>query len=394
MSREYFNCYDTKYAGLCKRPLKHYCYKLEVLDWYEFVSEELTDLLIDEGSISINRQQGIRRSCTITLSNINKEIEPTQNSKFWYTRKFKLWSGIIDDISGDVYWFPEGVFLTSSVDYSNDGKLEISGVDKFGVFTAEYGASILEAEHRIKAGTKITTAIRDILQTDIGNGRMCDPVEPVFDVELYGEEVPYDISVSGGQYLGDILIELALCLGADIYYDADGRLNVHLGTTDTHYRQRGSQWVFDAGDANVISEGVSSELNTAVNIITVTGTDGNDCHYYYTAENRDPTSPISVDAVGRRAGSTIETSMGYSDQRCKEFAEYWLKEKSIITLSVNIESAYLPHLDVDKNITLESDGVADCRRFIITSITMPFGSLGSMTLSATNIVDLLYYNEI
>lgn len=111
-------------------------------------------------------------------------------------------------------------------------------------------------------------------------------------------------------------------------------------------------------------------------------------------EIKSATSPISVDAVGRRAGSTIETSMGYSDQRCKEFAEYWLKEKSIITLSVNIESAYLPHLDVDKNITLESDGVADCRRFIITSITMPFGSLGSMTLSATNIVDLLYYNEI
>lgn len=387
------NRFDTRYIGLCKQPVRHFCYKLEILDWYEFVTEELTDILIDEGSVAINRAQGVRRSCSITLANINKEVVPTQDSKFWYTRKFKLWSGIKDELSGDIYWFPQGVYLTTAVSTSSDGKLEISGVDKFGLFTSEYGASVLDAEHKISRGKKITTVIRDILNTDIGNGRVCDPIEPLFDIDLYEEEVPYDISVSGGQYMGDILVELALCLGADIYYDADGRLNVHTGTTDTHYRQRGSQWVFEHQDVNVISAGISTELSSAVNAVTVTGTDENECHHYYTAENRDPTSPISINAVGRRTGSTIETNMGYSDQRCKEFAEYWLREKSVLSLSVSIESIFLPHIDVDKNITIVDDN-GDSSRYIITSVTMPFGGVGNMTLGAANIVDLLYYNEI
>ncbi len=388
------NRFDTKYIDLCRQPIRHFCYKLEILDWYEFITEEITDILIDEGSITISRAQGVRRSCTITLACFNKEVSPTQNSKFWYTRKFKLWSGIRDDTGNVAYWFPQGVYLTTAVSMSGDGKINISGVDKFGLFTAEYGASVLEAEHRIKAGTKITTAICDILKTDIGNGRVCDPVEPLFDVDLYSETVPYDISVSGGQYIGDILVELALCLGADIYYDENGRLNVHAGTTDTHYKQRGSQWVFEHGDVNASAIGIDMELNSAVNAITVTGTDENECHHYYTAENRDPTSPVCIEAIGRRTGSTIETSMGYSDQRCKEFAEYWIREKSVIALSVNIEAVFLPHFDVDKVITIVDGESGDELRYIVTSVTMPFGSTGSMTLNAANIVDLLYYNEI
>ncbi len=390
---EMFNRLDTSYINLCKQPIRHFCYKLEILDWNEFVTEELTDFIIDEGSVTINREQGVRRSCTITLSNINKEVVPTQNSKFWYTRKFKLWSGIKNDSSDITYWFPQGVFLTTAVSSSTDGRLEISGVDKFGLFTAEYGASVLEAEYRIAAGNKITNIIRDILKTDIGNGRVCDPIEPVFDIELYNEAVPYDISVSGGQYIGDILIELALCLGAEIYYDENGRLNVHSGTTDTHYTRRGSQWIFEPRDINAASLNTRSELNSAVNAVTVTGTDENDCHHYYTAENREPTSPISIEAVGRRVGSTIGTNMGYSDQRCKEFAEYWLREKSVIALSVNIESVFLPHVDVDKVITIINDN-GENSNYIITSVTMPFGSTGNMTMTATNVVDLQYYNEI
>lgn len=392
--KEIYNRFDTRYAMLCRQPIRHFCYKLEILDWYEFPTEELTDLLIDEGSITINRSQGVRRSCSIVLANVNKESEPTQNSKFWYTRKFKLWSGMVDEADNTIYWFSQGVFLTTAVSSTADGRLEITGVDKFGLFTAEYGASVLEAEHRIKAGTKITTAIRDIIQMDMGNQCVCDPVEPLFDVSLYGEEVPYDISTSAGQYIGDILVELALCLGSDIYYDTDGRLNVHSGTTDTHYRQRGSQWVFEQNDINIVSFGSSAELGSAVNVVTVTGTDENDCHYYYTAENRDPTSPINVNAVGKRAGETIETSMGYSEQRCKEYAEYWLKEKSLIALSLSFECVFLPHLDVDKNITITGESTMEQKRYIITALTIPFGSIGSMSMSATNIVDLLHYNEI
>lgn len=363
------------------------------MDWYECVIEEFTDKLVESGSITVAYNQGVRRSCSLTIYNEYGETAPSPNSRFWYTKKFKLWSGIEDPWTGDIFWFPCGVYLTTSVSI-NGNHISISGVDKFGLFTSEFGASVLEAEHRIDNGKSIATAIRDILQMGLGNNRVCDPVEPLIDVSLYSETVPYDISVSGGQYMGDILIELALCMGADIYYDGDGVLNVHRGTTDTSYSTKGAQWVFEKNDANTASLGTDSDLSTAINIVTVTGTDKDDLVYYYTAANTNPSSPLSIEAVGKRAADTIETDAGYSTQRCKEYAEYWVHEKSIIALSVSIECIFLPHLDVNKIIMLINPQTDSYERYIVTEITMPFGGTSNMTLGVTNTVDLPYYNEI
>lgn len=389
-----YNRLDTTYIDLCKDKLRRYRYKLEILDWYEFVTKEITDELIDSGSITINRSQGVRRSCNITLFNFDNEIEPSYSSDFWLTKKFKLWCGIEDETTGNIYWFPQGVYLTTAFNISSDHKIQITGVDKFGLFTADFGASILTAEHRIARGKKITIAIRDIIRMSMGNKRLCDPIEPLFDVELFEEEVPYDISLSAGQYIGDILIELALCLGADIYYDGNGRLCVHRGTTDTNYAHKGAQWLFDGHDVNVISTGTNSQLSSAINMVTVTGTDDNEVHHYYTAKNTNHTSPLNIYAIGERAAATIETDMGYSDERCKEYAEYWLHKKSVLALEVNIESIVIPHMDVDKVIMIDSDNNGDYRRYIVTSVNLPFGTIGTMSLGVTNIVDLLYYNEI
>ena len=389
-----YNCFDTTYIDLCKNKLRRYRYKLEILDWYEFVTKEISDELIDSGSITINRSQGVRRSCSLTLFNFDSETEPSYNSDFWLTKKFKLWCGIEDESTGNIYWFPQGVYLTTQFNITSDCKLQITGVDKFGLFTADFNASILTAEHRIARGKKIVMAIRDIIRMSMGNKRICDPIEPLFDADLFDEEVPYDISVSAGQYIGDILVELALCLGADIYYDGHGRLCVHRGTTDTSYAQRGAQWYFDNHDINVISTGTDSQLSTAINMVTVTGTDADEVHHYYTARNTNHASPLNIYAIGERAAATIETDMGYSDQRCKEYAEYWLREKSVLALSVSRESIVIPHMDADQVIAIDSDGSGDYKRYIVSSVNIPFGNIGTMSLSVTNVVDLLYYNEI
>ena len=66
---------------------------------------------------------------------------------------------------------------------------------------------------------KIYDIIRSILLMDKWNGEVIDYIDPLLD-PLYKDEVlPYDINKSAGSYLGDILIELANILGANIYYD-------------------------------------------------------------------------------------------------------------------------------------------------------------------------------
>ena len=388
----YKNVVNTSYLGICHEPLHHYHYKVELLDWYEFVTMEITGECVDEGTITVNRSQGVRRSCSLSLFNYEGKQVIDRDSKFWYTKKFKLWTGIENEYTGDIYWFSQGVFLTTSVEY-NDNKIQITGVDKFGLFTSDVGASVLEAEHKIYRDEEIVQVIRNIISTDLGNGRSLDPIDPVIDLNLCGIKVPYDISISAGQFLGDILVELALCLGADIFYDGDGRLNVVRGTTDTKYSKKGAQWVFGIKDSNLISIGTNCDLSSAVNKVTVFGTDADDCHHYYTAVNNDPTSQISISAIGVRTAETIETAMGYSDQRCREYAEYWLGEKSIITLSVNIECVFIPHIDVDKVVMITDDN-GDSARYIVSQVNIPFGSTSNMSMSVTNVADLPYFNEI
>ena len=107
--------------------------KVEWLNPDESVSFEFTNSLYDINvDLSVNYQNGSRRSCTITLNN-DKNIFPVNFNNIWIGQKFKLWQGIYLD-EETPYYFPQGVFYISNPNevYQPDNRtIKINGVDKW-----------------------------------------------------------------------------------------------------------------------------------------------------------------------------------------------------------------------------------------------------------------------
>lgn len=394
---EYTNVFNSKYIEVAQRDIIYPKFKVQVLDSFENVMYEITNDISKEnsGSISINYQQGVRRSIDVSI--IDKEgtfINRMMNESSWATNRIKFFVGLMDQRNDDIYWFSQGVYYVNGITASHalsSKMLEIQGVDKFGIFGSETGYNQLEGTYLIPAGTKIYSAIKDILLLETGSGFVIDPIEPVLDPAFINEVTPYDISKAPGGYMSEILIELAYVLGASIFYDTEGRLNVVKGTLDNKYSNYSSMWSFTEALREYGESSLSLDVVNFVNTVKVIGTNVNDKIYEYTAVNDNPLSPTRVSLVGKKI-TYIETPMAYNEDRAKEYAEYKLNELSILQAAVSFNSAMLPHLDVDMVIDLtDSYYKYNKERFIIQSLTIPISTSDSMSIDACNIAILPYW---
>lgn len=394
---QYTDVFNAKYIEVAKRQTVYPKFKVQMLDVFENVSYEVTgDISKDtSGSISINYQQGVRRS--VSLSFIDKDgqyFDSFLNQGSWALQKFKLLIGLLDVFTGDIYWFSQGIFYITafSANRSLSSKIvTISGVDKFGIFGQQTGYNQLEATYLIPEGTKIYSAIKDILTIDAGNGFSIDPKEPILDPYFIDETTPYDITKSPGSYMSDILVELAYILGASIFYDVNGRLNIVRGTTDFSYSGQPSMWEFSDVMPEYMNPNLSIDVVNFINAVRVVGSNVNDKIYEYTAENNNPSSPTRVELIGRKI-HYIETAMAYDEERAKEYAEYKLNELSVLQSSISFESTILPHLDVDEVVDVNDKYYKYVKkRFIIQSLSIPISTSDIMQISACDVATLPYW---
>lgn len=395
----FVDVYNADYISLVKASVIKPKFKIELLDLYENTIGEITkDISVDNsGSISINYQQGVRRSCSFTLSDTFGKYRPMSNDNiFGFNTKFKIYVGLENIQTGETYWFSQGIFYTTNPtsSHANSNKtVTVNGVDKFGIFTSDTGYNQLEGTYIVPAKSKLYAVVKDILSLELGNGYMIDPKEPHIDAEFINYELPYDIKKSPGSYMGDILIELGNVLGADIFYDTNGILNITSGTTDITYSKQSSIWDFSDVLPEYSNGSVSLNTIDAINIVKVVGNQVNDSEIYIgNAENHNPLSPTAIEKIGRKI--YYEESANLPNQaRADEYARYVLNSKSIIQTAIGFSSTLIPHLDVNRVITITDDYYKyEQERFIIQSITLPLDSKTLMSISCNNIASLPYYD--
>ena len=397
ITTNYLNILNSKYIDIAQRNTIHPMFKIELLDIYENIVDEITgDISTDtSGSISVNYQQGVRRSISLTFIDTDSRFIPdSKGNLIWANKKFKVFVGLKDEEKGSIYWFPQGVYYFTNATSSRDGancKTTITGVDKFGKFGSELGYNQLESTYLIPAGTNIYSAIKGILNMDIGNGQPIDPIEPILDPIYIDEVCPYDIKKSPSEYLSEILIELADVLGCDIYYDINGRLRIDNGTIDVSYSNKASIWNFSDILPEYSNSSVSTNFVDFINAVKVVGNNINDQIYEYTAYNNNPESPTRVDLIGKKM-RYIDSATVYNEDRAKDYAVYKLNTLSILQLAINFSSTLLPHLDVNKIITITDKHFNyNMQRFIIQSLTIPLSYSELMTINASNVASLPYY---
>lgn len=263
--------------------------KVEWLNFDETVAYEFTNFLYDVNvDLSVNYQNGSRRTCTLTLNNDRNQF-PINFNNIWIGQKFKLWMGVyIDDKTP--YYFPQGVFYVSNpndVYQPSTRTIKINGVDKWAFLDGTLNG-ILHGTYQTNINNDLCAAIRGLLKLsrfDISFketndvAQMIDPVPPfisplflnkqnfvlntnsIYDtthnttpiyytydskngtynaykyqqslwkneyntlyVKKYVWECPYTAKVERGKTYADVLLEYATILCAHIYYDVNGRL--------------------------------------------------------------------------------------------------------------------------------------------------------------------------
>ena len=406
---EYFNQFSNAYNNALSNLNNNYRIRLEILTDEETVIGEITkDLsLTAAGQITINYEQITRRSCSLSLINVDNKYIPTKNSPFWLNRKFKLWLGLV--VGKDTYWWSQGIFYTVSAN-ATGRILSIEGVDKGGALDGTLKLNMTEAQYQFKRGKALTEMIKQTLALDVGNpygsknfpigfggNRPIDSQPPLIGIEYYGFNTVADISIDANSYISEMFVNMAELYAADCYYNTNGNLVFEQHIDSSGYNYVPTQWSFT--DLSSTFEDVNYEYSyEGENVVTVytNTTEAGVRNVAWTAYNTNPLSPLNV-ATGIRRAPHIEIPYYHNKQLsqdqqeaqqikdCRSTANHYLLANSMLGMTLNFNAPIIPHMDVNKTIQI-SDQYADIENgiYVVQSITIPLSS-DKMQISATNI---------
>lgn len=311
---EYHNTYTKDYLIALQEKKCVYKIKIELLSESETVIGEIDkDLENVGGQININYERIIRRSCSLSLTNIDGKYIPDKNSDFWYKRKFKLWIGAV--VKNDIYWWSQGVFYTKSANVEN-GTVLIEAVDKGAALDGTLKLNMADAQYFIKQGSSLTNLIKDTLSRNMGakdfvvrgkmnmaNTSVIDPISPYIHTMYHSEVVQSDISIDTNAYIGDVFLQLCDLYNAEAYYDTNGHFCFEPCINNSGYTYSPLQWEFTDLSSTYEDVNYSFSFEEGENTICVYTNTSNIGvrNVSWTAYNTNPLSPINISVGIRRA---------------------------------------------------------------------------------------------
>ena len=172
----------------------------------ETVQREFTnDLYNMSGNLTVNYQNGARRSCTITLSNDNGKF-PIDYNNIWLGQKFQLWMGLYLD-NNTPFYLPQGVFYIKNPKEAYDPNtktLTLQGVDKwayldgslFGYLRGTYKSQVNQDIRDLIAGLINKSKYDNNFDSTKNILDRIDPKNAIFDgfeyENLFAEVQAYD----------------------------------------------------------------------------------------------------------------------------------------------------------------------------------------------------------
>ncbi len=274
------------------------CLKVELLYPNGEVQNEITsDVSSSDGQLTVNLNNGIRRSVSLTLINpqLKYKIDP---KSLWLNTKFRVYWGTV--VSGEWYWILLGTFVLSNSSLVSDlsnSVLHLNGLDKFALLNGTLGGT-LNAIYQID----VDSYMRNAIQATLNESGDTSPL--LYDSVFEGYKIPYTIIKNRGQTYADILIELANLRSSNLYYDAWGNLNFTSGVEDLDDSLKPSQYSFYKDnpklDVNYISGNVDYKIEDVKNSVTVFGDNINGSIVDFTLTNDNLLSPFLTSLIGFR----------------------------------------------------------------------------------------------
>lgn len=365
-------------------------YKIELIrksDQTPYESIE-DSVLNSTGTINVTLGDGVRRTCSMTLKNIDNKYT-SLFSNLSIGSKFKVSIGY--NINGTPKYFPQGVFVFDSPSINSmlsEKTVDISGTDKWSMMDGTNGG-IFEMTYIVESGDTIKNVIERTIVLDICN----DLTPPIIDESIQNIEIPYDLEYSAGQSMSELMLEIGVIANAYIYYDENGALNIKPIEYDA---EKGSTYDFVSGqDINYISATKQLLYTDVYNGVFVEADNSQDDVLPITAyvQNMDLTDPNSVPNLGHTKWYQVTdyTSGINTQQKADERVAYELAKKASLSSSLSINCSTIPHIVENTIITLTDEYVgSNQERFLVNSLSIPISYDGTMTIGCSKAMGYVY----
>lgn len=362
---------------------------------------------LQEGSISVNLQNGRRRQANITLANLNGEYDYAVN-RIWMGQEIRLSEGLLLP-DGSEFYIPQGVFLIENPEEALEPRRRqaiFQLVDKWAALDGTLGGN-LEGAYQVEAGTNIFEAMASLLSLDrfdySNNGSYpIDAVAPLFTDWYNGKtqilsdgssvnltDTPYDFLSADTGTLADVLLGLAEMLAAWIGYNETGRLVVDPSQDDILDTTKAVLWQYSMKDKQLLSIRSNPKPTEVYNDVIVVGATSDDSRTARgRAQNRDPSSDTCISRIGLKT-KRLPMSNYYADELCQSYAEWKLKRYATMSKTVSISSTQMFHIKENKIITIErtdKEG-SPTERYLVQGFTRPIAQKGAMTINAVSVND-------
>lgn len=358
---------------------------------------------IQDGSLTVNLQNGKRRVANVRLSNIDNEYEYSVN-KLWFGQQIRLSEGLILP-NGQDFYIPQGVFYVANPEETfmpGEKTVSLNLQDKWSYLDGTLFGR-LDGIYEVPLNRPIFTAIRTLLEQPRGNGYPVDNMEPVFTdyyrnqtTTLPNGEVVSDLLMpytyrcdsENGTY-AEIILEMNNVLAGWIGYDQTGRLRIDPSQDDITDYNKPIAWAFSPEERQFLGATYTVKNTDVFNDIIITGESlseygniaGRACNY-------DPSSDTNINLIGKK--TYRESAAGYATRKqCEDLAVFKLKRQTILQKSVTIESTQLFHIQENQLVTIvrpDKPG-SPVERHLINGFSRPIAQTGKMTIQATSVQD-------
>lgn len=358
---------------------------------------------IQSGDISVNLNNGMRRTASVTLSNLDAAYDYNVN-KVWFGQQIRLSEGLVLPDGTDFY-LPQGVFYIKDpeeVFQPSVRTVTYPLVDKWSYLDGSLHGK-LDGIYEIPYGSPIFASISSILQLPRGNGYAIDNVSPIFTNWYNGKtqllpdgstvsltDTPYVLRMdSDGVSYADIILGLNTMLAGWIGYDATGTLRLDPSQDDILDTTKPILYRFTPLEQQFLGATYTTKTSEMYNDVIIQGASSdNYAQVGGRATNYDPSSDTNVNLVGLK--TLRETSQGYyTNQQCIDLADFKLKRLTVLQKSVTIESTQMFHLVENNLVTVQRTDKAGSpvERHLLTGFTRPLATTGSMSLQCTSVND-------
>lgn len=366
---------------------------------------------LQSGEITCNLQNGIRRTASVTLSNLDGDYDFSVN-KIWFGMQVRLSEGLLLP-DGTEYYIPQGVFEIEQPNeqYKPDGNsVTYRLVDKWANLDGSLGGN-LDGAYSVQAGTNILQAMASLLRLgryDMGNNSRnpIDPVLPLMTSYYNGKtqtltdgtvvnlvDAPYDFVSDENGTIADVILGLGEMLAALVGYNQTGRLVVDPSQDDIEDLTKPVLWDFSADEKQLLHVDYTVRKGDVYNDLIVVG-DTSDTGYTARgrAQNRDISSDTCISRIGLKT-KRMPVENYYSDDICVARAEWELKRAAVLPKTVAIECTQMFHIVENGIVTIRRDDKpgAPAERHVVQGFTRPIGQTGTMTINAVSVMD---YPEI